>query len=117
MATDTEPTTPTPQPSRPTLPRTSRPVSEALLNDKVGLPRLEQRAHTAKHRDAVSLLNILPLLRSSMLTSLLVGPLPFLPPDSVRPGIRLRCHIFRSIVQASRMAGVAWAWVWGRKGG
>jgi len=40
MATDAEPTQ-TPQPSRPTLPRTSRPVSEALLNDKVGLPHLE----------------------------------------------------------------------------
>ena len=108
MASDTEPTS-TPQPSRPVVPRSSRPVSEALLNDKVGLPHLEQKAHAANIRDALlPLLNNTPRIQPRLdankesqwdhcLSSLLI-----------RSGLGLGFGVIFSVLLFKRRAWPAW---------
>jgi hypothetical protein len=91
--------------------RPGKPVSEALLNEKV-----------------CSCLRFLLSTFKWSLRSLawcwdwfaangyaIVGSLSFVPPNPLLARSLLWCCVLGSIVQAEGMACVGWSWVWGRK--
>jgi len=86
--------------SPPAVSRPGKPVSEALLNEKVCLLPITPLLFSGRYGIADGFLYGI------------VGPLPLLPPNSLLARSLIWCGFLRLVIQAESVACVGWSWIW-----